>query len=246
MDRLLSSRPAIASAVTVAVLVVVGYSWQPWEDPPPPAPVPIHAVGLDDTNSAEASGITTRHQAIVEDAFDSAPDGALVTVFAITGNTTASVCEPAEAMKTSDGNNADTRDQDYAALRAALLDEVDDLLTCTAELDNRGSDVAGSFLQVTRLETDQYQLVKYVAATDGIHVSSEWRLTGPNVRDERWRTGNIEALQRDGLVPDLSGVEVVMTDLGVRARGRNPVQTAALIEFWRSYLAVAQTTLKEQ
>lgn len=246
MDTLLSSRLAIVSGAVVVVLAVVGFSWRPWEGSPPPEPVPVYAGALDDTNSAEISGITTRHQAIVEAVYDDAPDGAFVTVFAITGATTGSVCDPAEVMKTPTGNNETRREQSRAAIRADLLDEVDVLLGCTEERDSKGSDVVGSFIQAARLEDDGHQLVKFVAATDGIHVSRDWSLTGPKVRDEEWRAQQISTLERDGLVPDLSGVEVVMTDLGVRTGDANPVQTAALIDFWRAYLRAANTTLDEQ
>lgn len=190
-------------------------------------------VVADASGSAKGQGLLdqSRILSIVGQQLRDAPAGTQVFATQVTGDSMADTICPAVTA----GLNYEVTDNtilDDASRGQALTDiqtELTEALTCASDRTTSGSDIFGAITEAASHK--RAEAATLVVVADG--KSNQPPVTTYPVPDDPQAA--IERLRAAGLVPDLTGVNVIWFGLGARPTD-DPSVTAALRDFWTHYL----------
>ncbi len=143
------------------------------------------------------------------------------------------------------GNNETTRGKAARLLAEQVIDEAEGQLESALEEPSRGTDVFGA-MRAAASDLGRGEGVRRILwiQSDGLHAAPPWSLRRELGR--RPVADLIRELDQLGLIPDLSGVEVVWHGVGITA---DDALSAAAVErikeFWARYLEAAGTVKVE-
>ena len=149
-------------------------------------------------------------------------------------------CKPISVnLETSDvSTEVKDNKKKYAAQIADVLDPYFDCAQASVIKD--GTDVIGGIVAGHQLIQDVDGEQSIVLVTDGCQ-TYKFSTCSKNISNAEWRAKQLENLDKS-LIPDLSGVDLVMTDV---SRGSNlqSEQVQGLRAFWEEYAAAAGNTI---
>jgi hypothetical protein len=171
--------------------------------------------------------------------------GSTLTVLTLDGGGLTASCPPVYVPMELAGLNDDVRETERQKIINRALKQADALLVCAADPLHAvpGSDLFGATKKAERELDRAAGSLKVVLVSDGLQATNEVLFKPEELVDPKWREQALADLKGQNLLPDLTHVKFVITDLGAGARGWAASEAQALNIFWESYAAEAHTKL---
>lgn len=207
-------------------------------------PVTSTAIVLDISGSAKNIELENSFNARVERELSELSSGSTLAVLTLDGGGLTAICPPVEVRMVLPGKNEDVRDQQRGAIAEAALQRTRELLGCATARAVTGSDLVGAINAAEGRLDSTANSRKLVLVSDGVQYTDELMFDPPeNLTNPAWREQVLATLRQQGLLPDFTGVQLVITDLGAGAP-MTASQAQGLRAMWEEYATAANSTLQ--